>query len=256
MAAELKDASEDAVLGGRLILRQPLRGHRFGHDAILLAAAVQALPGEHAVDFGAGVGAAGLALAHRVPGLSVTLAEIDPDLIALAAGNAKRNGFDKRVRAVCFDVEASAAVFAEAGLPPGCATHVLMNPPFNAAAHQASPDRARRVAHSGSGDTLGKWLEAAARLLGMPGVVTLIWRADGLADVLSALTPVFGSVSVLPVYPKPDAAAIRVLVRAIKGGQAPLKLLAGLLLADSNNKPSEQAEAILRGNSALLMTEN
>jgi tRNA1(Val) A37 N6-methylase TrmN6 len=90
----------------------------------------------------------------------------------------------------------------------------------------------------------------------MSGVVTLIWRADGLADVLSALTPVFGSASVLPVYPKPKAGAIRVLVRAVKGGQAPLKLLPGLLLADGNNKPSEQAQAILRGNSALLMTEN
>jgi tRNA1(Val) A37 N6-methylase TrmN6 len=158
MGAELADVSEDAVLGGRLVLRQPLRGHRFGHDAILLAAAVQASPGEHAVDLGAGVGAAGLALAHRVPGLSVTLAEINPDLAVLAAGNAKRNQLDERVRVVCLDVEASAAVFAEAGLPPGCAAHVLMNPPFNAAAHQASPDRARRIAHLASGETLGRWL--------------------------------------------------------------------------------------------------
>jgi tRNA1(Val) A37 N6-methylase TrmN6 len=256
MSAELADVSEDAVLGGRLVLRQPLRGHRFGHDAILLAAAVEASPGEHAVDLGAGVGTAGLALAHRVPGLSVTLAEIDPDLTALAAGNAERNGLDKRVRAACLDVEASTAAFAGAGLPPGCAAHVLMNPPFNAGSHQASPDRARRVAHLGSSKTLGRWLGAAARLLGASGVVTLIWRADGLTEVLSALTPAFGSVSMLPVYPKPNAAAIRVLVRAIKGGQAPLQLLPGLLLADGNNEPSGQAEAILRGNSALLMTEN
>ena len=36
--------SEDAVLGGRLVLRQPLKGHRVGHDAILLAAAVRRVP--------------------------------------------------------------------------------------------------------------------------------------------------------------------------------------------------------------------
>ena len=201
MPAELVDFSEDAVLGGRLVLRQPLRGHRFGHDAILLAAAVQASPGEHAVDLGAGVGAAGLALAHRVPGLSVTLAEIDPDLAALAASNAKRNQLDERVRAVCLDVEASTAAFAEAGLPPASAAHVLMNPPFNTGSHQASPDRGRRVAHLASGETLGRWLGTAARLLGTSGVVTLIWRAGGLADVLSALTPDFGGASVLAVYP-------------------------------------------------------
>src|SRR5665811_2498342 len=64
--------SEDAVLGGRLRLRQPLRGHRVGHDAILLAAATGGRASEQAVDLGAGVGAAGLALAARVGGLKVT----------------------------------------------------------------------------------------------------------------------------------------------------------------------------------------
>ena len=68
MIAEL-ETSLDAVLGGRLKLRQPLKGHRVGHDAILLAAATGGRAGEHAVEFGAGVGAAGLALAARVHGL-------------------------------------------------------------------------------------------------------------------------------------------------------------------------------------------
>ncbi|MFZ1187654.1 MAG: methyltransferase, partial [Pseudolabrys sp.] len=57
MEAEI-ETSEDAVLGGRLRLRQPLRGHRVGHDAILLAAATGARAGEHAIDLGTGVGAA------------------------------------------------------------------------------------------------------------------------------------------------------------------------------------------------------
>ena len=79
------EISEDAVLDGRLRLRQPLRGHRFGHDAILLAAATGAHGGEHAVDLGAGVGAAGLALAARIPDLRVSLLEIDRTLSELAA---------------------------------------------------------------------------------------------------------------------------------------------------------------------------
>src|SRR5689334_4802157 len=86
------ETTDDAVLSGRLRLRQPKRGHRIGHDAILLAAATAAHPGETAVDLGAGVGAAGLALASRVPGLSVKLIEIDENLCALAAANAKSNG--------------------------------------------------------------------------------------------------------------------------------------------------------------------
>src|SRR5204863_3211595 len=92
--------TEDAVLGGRLLLRQPRRGHRVGHDAILLAAACPARARERVVDLGAGVGAAGLALAQRVNDCSVTLVEIDPALAALAAENARANGLGGRVSAV------------------------------------------------------------------------------------------------------------------------------------------------------------
>src|SRR5580698_6972900 len=101
MSAEKAATSDDAVLGGRLVLRQPLRGHRVGHDAILLAAATAAQPGDRAVDLGAGVGGAGLALACRVAGVTVTLVDIDPALTELAAGNAARNDLFDRVRAAC-----------------------------------------------------------------------------------------------------------------------------------------------------------
>ncbi|HEX5509497.1 MAG TPA: methyltransferase, partial [Pseudolabrys sp.] len=151
--------TEDAVLGGRLRLRQPRKGHRFGHDAILLAAATPAYPGEHAVELGAGVGAAGLALASRVERLSVTLVEVDPLLARLAAENAATNGCGDRVNAVVADV-------ARLDLAAGSADRVLMNPPFNDPARQnVSPDAGRRLAHSTAADTLTIWIEAAARLL-------------------------------------------------------------------------------------------
>ena len=38
------ETTDDAVLGGRLRLTQKKRGHRVGHDAILLAAATDARP--------------------------------------------------------------------------------------------------------------------------------------------------------------------------------------------------------------------
>lgn len=251
MDATEMDTTEDAVLGGRLVLRQPRRGHRVGHDAILLAAAVSALAGDQAVDLGAGVGAAGLALARRVEGLAVTLVEIDPALAALAAANAARNGLAARVRSICIDVTGTATSLTAAGLAAGTATHVLMNPPFNVARHNASPDAARRLAHMASAATLDQWVAAAARLLGPAGALTLIWRADGLGEVLAALAAAFGAVSVLPVYPKPDAAAIRILVRAIKGSRAPLAIQPGLTLADAAATPTPAAEAILRGGDAI-----
>jgi len=247
------EVSEDSALGGRLVLRQPLRGHRFGHDAILLAAATAAHAGEHAVDLGAGVGAAGLALARRVEGVTVTLVEIDPAIAALARDNAARNALSSRVRVVCLDVAAPADAFAAGGLAAASADRVLMNPPFNAP-QNPSPDCGRRVARTASRNTPAQWLRAAARILRASGLVTLIWRADGLADVLAALADGFGAVSVLPVHAKPEMPAIRVLVGATKGSSAPLSLLPGLVLADADGKPSRQAEAVLRGGAALPLT--
>jgi tRNA1(Val) A37 N6-methylase TrmN6 len=246
--------SEDAVLGGRLLLRQPLKGHRVGHDAILLAAATAAHAGDHVVDLGAGVGGAGLALARRVPGVTVILAEIDPALAALAQENAARNGFAKNVRAVCLDVTGSPAAFAAAGLTAGAADHVTMNPPFNAP-HNPSPDGARRLAHSAPPDLLARWFAAAAWLLRSGGALTLIWRADALDSVLAALSTDFGAVTVLPVHPKPDAPAIRVLVRAVKASDAPLTLLPGFYLNDAVGKATAEAEAVLRGAGTLRLAE-
>jgi tRNA1(Val) A37 N6-methylase TrmN6 len=252
MAAEAAPTSEDAILGGRLVLRQPLRGHRVGHDAILLAAATAAEAGEYVVDLGAGVGGAGLALARRVDGISATLVEIDPALAVLARINAERNGLAGRVQAVAIDVGAPAAAFAAIGLGAGTADCVLMNPPFNVS-QLPSPDDRRRVAHAGSPELLRVWLGTAARLLRPRGALTMIWRADGLADVLTALAGGFGAVAVLPVHPKPDAAAIRVLIRAIKGGRAPLSLLPPLVLADAGGHPTKAAEAVLRGAERLAL---
>jgi tRNA1(Val) A37 N6-methylase TrmN6 len=255
MAAERDQAvTDDAVLGGRLRLKQPRRGHRVGHDAILLAAATGARPGEDAVDLGAGVGAAGLALAARVPGTAVTLVEIDPELAALAAENARRNGLADRVRAVALDVDAPARAFAAAGLASGSAAHVLMNPPFNEPGRQnVSPDARRRLAHAAADPALSVWVRVASRLLQPQGTLTLIWRADGLARVLAALATSFGAVAVLPVHPRSDAPAIRILVRAEKGSRAPLSMLPGFSLNDATGHPTEAAEAVLRQGAPLTL---
>ncbi len=243
--------SDDAVLGGRLRLRQPRRGHRVGHDAILLAAATAARAGEHAADLGAGVGAAGLALAQRVAGLDLTLVEIDPALAALAAENAERNKLADRVRTVLCDVE-DEVTMAGAGISPGSLDRVLMNPPFNDPRRQnVSPDPRRRLAHVADPGLLGRWVASAARLLKPQGVLTLIWRAEGLDDVLAALEPAFGAAAVQPVYPRTEAAAIRVLVRAVKGGAGARSDLPGLVLNGPDGKPTAEAEAVLRGGEIL-----
>jgi tRNA1(Val) A37 N6-methylase TrmN6 len=248
------ETTEDAALGGRLVLRQPRRGHRFGHDAILLAAACSPCSGEHLVDLGAGVGTAGLAVARRVDHLAVTLVETDATLVALARNNAARNKLAGRVRAVRLDVGASAAAFAAARLRPGTADHVIMNPPFNAP-QNPSPHGGRRLARSAAADTLASWLKAASRLIRPGGTLTMIWRADGLDVVLTRVSASFGAIAILPIYSKPRAPAVRVLIHAVKSSRAPLSLLPGFVLTDHAGKPAPEAEAVLRAAAVLPLSD-
>lgn len=250
MTERLLDCTEDAFLGGRLRLRQLKSGHRAGHDAMLLAAAASARPGARVLDFGAGIGAAGLALARRVEGINLALVEIDETLASLARDNAAANAITADV--IVLDVEAGADAFAAAGLVPDSADVVLMNPPFNdSARHRASPDPARASAHVAGEDTLERWIHAARRALKSSGVLTLIWRADGIADVLAALDRGFGSLAILPVHGEASLPAIRILIRAVKGGRAPTRILPALMLNDESGLPNKEVLEVLAGNGAL-----
>jgi tRNA1(Val) A37 N6-methylase TrmN6 len=245
------ECTEDAFLGGQLRLRQPRSGHRAGHDAMLLAAATPAQPGDRVVDFGAGVGAAGLAVARRVTDIRLVLVEIDAALAHLARGNASSNAI--MADTIVLDVSAGIEAFTAAGLAPDSADVVLMNPPFNdPARHRASPDKAREIAHVATEATLETWIHAARRTLKSGGVLTLIWRADGVAEVLAALDRGFGSLAILPVHGEPSAPAIRLIIRAIKGGKAPTRLYAGLMLNDERGAPNERVQEILAGKGVLL----
>ncbi|MGI8524784.1 MAG: tRNA1(Val) (adenine(37)-N6)-methyltransferase [Pseudolabrys sp.] len=250
---QVRETTEDAVLGGRLRLRQPKRGHRVGHDAILLAAACPAHAGERAFDLGAGIGSAGLALARRVDGLRVTLVEIDPALCALAGQNAHLNKLEQNVEVLTLD---AGKIAAGSQFEFGRADRVLMNPPFNDTARaQLSPDPARRLAHAASAQTLPLWIEAASRLLDRGGTLTLIWRADEMPHVLDAVARRFGDVTVLPVHPLAGAPPIRVLLHAEKGARSPPARLEGLILNGADGRPTPVAEAVLREGETLPLAK-
>jgi tRNA1(Val) A37 N6-methylase TrmN6 len=254
MTDPVLECSEDAFLGGQLRLKQLKSGHRAGHDAVLLAAATPARSGDRVADLGAGAGVAGLAVARRVPGIDLVLVEVDAALAGLARGNADANAIHADV--IVLDVEADAAAFAAVGLAPDSVDAVLMNPPFNdPARHRASPDTARGIAHVATATTLSKWIHAARRILKSKGVLTLIWRADGIAEVIAALDHGFGSLQVLPIHGDARGPAIRILVGATKGGRAPTHIHPSLLLNDESGVPNKKVQEILAGKGSLPLAK-
>lgn len=254
MTHSVFDLTEDAFLGGQLRLRQLKTGHRAGHDAVLLAAATAAKAGDRVADLGSGIGVAGLSVARRVGGIDLVLVEIDPTLADLARHNAAAN--DIAAEVLVLDIEADAATFAALGLMPDSVDVVLMNPPFNdPARHRRSPNEARGIAHVATETTLAKWTHAARRILKSKGVLTMIWRADGIVEVLSALDHGFGSLEILPVHGDVREPANRILVRAVKGGRAPTRIHPALMLNDESGLPNKQVQKVLAGKGILPLAK-
>ena len=236
---------ENALLGGRVRLRQPAKGYRAGMDAALLAATVAAKAGERAVEAGCGAGAVLMQIAARRPGVRLTGLERDPALAALARENAALNGAEAEI--LEGDV---AAGFRALGLAPF--DHAVSNPPF------FDDPRALRAPAAGkrgawmADDGLGAWTRFLLKAVREGGTITVIHRADRLADLLAGLGATAGSFAVRPVHAFADEPAKRVLVRAVKTGKAPLRLLPALVLHDrGGGKHTAEAEAVLRGETAL-----
>lgn len=236
--------TRDAFLGGRLILAQPRRGFRAGQDAVLLAAAVPARPGDAALDLGCGGGAAILALGARVPGLALAGLEVQPAYAALARANAAQAG-------LILDVLEGDVAVPPADLGVLAFDHVLMNPPFHSRASSTpAHDPGRDLAHGGDAP-LAAWLGLAARRLRPRGSLTAIQRVARLPELLAGLPATMGSVEVMALAPRSEREPTTILLRARKGGRAPFRLLPPLAVHESDGAFSPAIREALRDGAAL-----
>lgn len=241
--------SDDKFLCGRLRLLQPRRGYRAATDAVLLAAACPAGPGQAVLDLGCGAGAASLCLAARVPGVGLTGLELQPEYADLARRNAARNG-------VAMVVETGDLTRMPVALRHDF-DHVIANPPWYPPGGTPSPVAVRATAMQVV-LPIAAWVEAAARRLAPGGTLTMITGADSLPEMLSAMGTKLGSAAVLPLAPRDGRAALRVILRAKKGGRAAFRLLAPLVIhrgpAHDGDRESytTEANAILREGADLL----
>ena len=235
----------DAFLGGKVEAVQPLRGHhRSGLEAVLLAASIDSRSEGRLVDLGAGAGVAGLCAAARCAGIFAILVEREPFIVACALEALQRDAnaaFAGRVAILEADI---------AGRVPWAPTsdEVLINPPFHEGrAGSASPARARAAAHVLAGEGLEVWIKAAAATLKPRGRMTVIFRADGLDALLSAIGKRFGGLDIMPIQPRANAPAHRIIVSARKGTRAPLQLLPPLVLhGEKGNAFRAEIDALLR----------
>jgi tRNA1(Val) A37 N6-methylase TrmN6 len=219
-----EELTDDGFLGQRLRILQPRQGYRAATDPVLLAAAVPARSGDSVLELGCGAGVASLCLAARVAGLGQSALERQPAYAALARRNADRNGIGLTV------VEGDLAAMPDGLRRPF--DHVIANPPYFAAGDGTAAGDAGREAAQREETPLAVWIDAATRRLAPGGWLTLIHLAARLPHLLAVMDRRLGSQSVLPLAPRPDRAASRVILRARKGGRAAFRLLAPMVLHD------------------------
>ncbi|NRG18130.1 methyltransferase [Rhizobiales bacterium] len=253
----MNDTTRDAFLGGQVMVEQPARGrHRAGLDAVYLAAAVPEGTTGHVVDLGSGVGTAGFCVAARLAGVRVTLVDSDTHVLALAenALNFSENAhFADRISILEADIEARGTQRHAKGLTPGFADHVIMNPPYYPGGRfRASPADARASAHVLGEQGLEPWAKTATDILREGGSLTVIFRADGLGELLNVLEGRFGAIDVIPLHPRTEAAATRVILRAVRASRAPLRLLAGFVLHKGEGSDfTDESRAVMRDGMGL-----
>ncbi|MGZ8363005.1 MAG: tRNA1(Val) (adenine(37)-N6)-methyltransferase [Caulobacteraceae bacterium] len=244
--------TEDRLMDGKVLLRQPAEGYRAGMDAALLAAAIDAGANERVLEAGCGAGAALFQAAVRRPDACFVGVERDLDALALAEDNVGLNGMFARVTVRAGDVGHGFAGqgFLRPGEPPF--DLAFANPPFfddpSALRAPAEAKRGAWIADAG----LDAWTRFLLKAVRDGGRVIMIHRAERLFDLIALLGGQAGSFQVRPVHPFTDEPAKRVLVRAVKGGKAPMVLLPPLVLHERGGaKHTAEAEAVLRGETEL-----
>lgn len=254
---ETQKTTRDAFLGGLVHVHQPRRGrHRAGLDAVYLAAALPDDTKGHVVDLGSGVGTAGFCAAARLSGIRVTLVDIDQTALALARRgltDPDNTAFADRVSLLTADITAKGSLRHAAGLTPSMADHVIMNPPYyEVDRFRASPSSARAGAHMLDDRGLEPWAKTATDIVKEGGSLTVIFRADGLRELLDVLQGRFGAIDVIPLRPRPEAAATRILIRAARASKAPLRLMPGFVLHEGEGSDfTAQSRAVMRDGEGL-----
>ena len=247
----------DAFHRGRFFLVQPKdAGHRAGMDAMMLAAAVPSDFAGRLADFGAGAGAAGLAVASRCPSAKVVLVENAPEMLVFAeqtVAHPENRHLKDRIWIVEADVSLAGKARSAAGLADGAFDFVVMNPPFNAGHDRTTPDELKRGAHVMPDGLFERWVRSAAAIVRPRGGIAIIARPQSIAEILAALRGRFGKVEILPVHPRPDRPAIRIVVRAVRASRAGLSLMPPLCLHEAgSDRFTARVDDINNGRASLF----
>ncbi len=239
------------VLNRSLSLLQAPEGFRTSMDSVMLAAACPIKPEQTVLDLGCGVGSAGLCVLKRVPQTQLTGIDIQNDHIELSRKNAINNNMEERTSFLCADIrnDLEIATF----------DHIICNPPYKRAGahkHSPSPSKAQAMGHLEDSSNLQSWITRAWHHIKGQGSLTIVHEAEQADSIIHALYSEngrrrFGAVEIIPLYPKADTPAKRVLIRAYKHKKAGTTIHPGIIMHEADGSYTKKANDILRHMASL-----
>lgn len=220
MLCKSDERIDDLQRNGYRII-QKKQGFCFGMDAVLLSGFAWVKEGERALDLGTGTGIIPILLEAKTEGTDFTGLEIQEEVADMAARSVRLNGLEERIRILTGDIKEASRLFGRASFDV-----VTSNPPYmvNQQGLQ-NPDLPKAISRHEVLCTLEDVARETALVLKPGGRLYLVHRPRRLVEIFSVLRQYrLEPKRMRMVHPFADREANMVLIEAVKGGGAMLKV--------------------------------
>lgn len=228
MGTELKENERiDDLQRNGLKIIQKTDGFCFGMDAVLLSGFAQVRPGERALDLGTGTGILPLLLSAKTSGEFFVGLEIQTEIAQMAARSVALNGLGGKIEIVEGDIREAGKLFGAASFDV-----ITVNPPYMNDAHGLkNPMEAKAIARHEVLCTLEDVARESAKILRPGGRLYMVHRPHRLVEIMKRMTDYHLEPKRMKmVHPYADKEANMVLLEAVRGGGAWLKVEAPVIV--------------------------
>ena len=245
MTEKIKRENESADdLGGGLFVYQPLRGFRFGIDAVLLSHFPRPRKRENVLDLCTGSGVIPILMSRLAEDARYAGLEIDPEAAKRAERSVRDNGLAERITIYTGDAKEASRLLARDSF-----TLVTCNPPYMPAGSGiVDPSDPAAAARHELSVTAEDIIREAAKLLKNTGRLCMVHRPFRLAELLGTMQ----SYGLAPkrlrmVHPHAGGDANLILIEAVKGGKAYMTVEPPLIVYDAAGQYTEEIRSIYGG---------
>lgn len=228
MTTKLKENERlDDLQRNNLKIIQKTDGFCFGMDAVLLSGFAFVKEGERALDLGTGTGIIPLLLSAKTKGEHFMALEIQEEIADMAARSVSLNRLEEKIEIVKGDIKEASRIFGAASFDV-----VTANPPYMNDAHGLkNPTEMKAISRHEVLCTLEDVIREGAKVLKPGGRMYMVHRPHRLIEILGTMTKYKLEPKRMKfVHPFQNKEANMVLIEAVRGGGAFLKLEAPIVV--------------------------